>query len=441
MPIHRESTNISGKLVPNILMVGSGHYTTGWVKGQQNKSDKKIGVIAPVLFDQRRLGNVGNLSMVGTNGTRFPEIRSHLEEHVAQVYRDMDTSFRSFPNDDVKSNPLAYLEAMETLHPGDAVIITTPDDTHFKIAKTAIEKSLQFLITKPPVKTLKEHLELINIAKQHDVLGAVDVHKRYDTVYADARQQIRGQLQKHGRFTSLQAHMTIEKKRLDHVPWAGKSSDVSYYLNSHHIDWHVWTMEDIARPVKVYATAAQGIANNPPHNLPTEDMIILTVDWENFSDPKNNGIAVYIAGWVDPTSDVYTEQGFKINVPGYKIDADQSRRGYMTSEDGPGIKSLNPFYMKYTPNEGGYFDSSGYGCLCIAAFIEAIGQILNKQKTVKDYDKTLPTIARTTQMTAILEAGRESLDAGGVPVSIKYDKKDKSLPVGLTKYKLLRTRK
>lgn len=25
--------------------------------------------------------------------------------------------------------------------------------------------------------------------------------------------------------------------------WAGKSSDISYYLNSHHVDVHVWAME------------------------------------------------------------------------------------------------------------------------------------------------------------------------------------------------------
>ena len=24
--------------------------------------------------------------------------------------------------------------------------------------------------------------------------------------------------------------------------WAGKSSDISYYLNSHHVDFHEWVM-------------------------------------------------------------------------------------------------------------------------------------------------------------------------------------------------------
>jgi len=28
--------------------------------------------------------------------------------------------------------------------------------------------------------------------------------------------------------------------------WAGKSSDISYYLNSHHIDFLCWALEGLA---------------------------------------------------------------------------------------------------------------------------------------------------------------------------------------------------
>ena len=60
------------------------------------------------LFDLRRLGKVifvssdllsliatpkvGQLGMVGTNGTKFPAIRKHLNEKIAQVYADMNIS-------------------------------------------------------------------------------------------------------------------------------------------------------------------------------------------------------------------------------------------------------------------------------------------------------------------------------------------------------------
>ena len=55
--------------------VGTGEYTTGFVGGGASGSDKKVGVVGLSLFDLRRRGKVGNLSMAGTNGTKFPAIR------------------------------------------------------------------------------------------------------------------------------------------------------------------------------------------------------------------------------------------------------------------------------------------------------------------------------------------------------------------------------
>ena len=49
--------------------------------------------------------------------------------------------------------------------PGDAVTVFTPDDTHFAIAKEAIQRGLHVLITKPAVKTLAEHAELLKLVR------------------------------------------------------------------------------------------------------------------------------------------------------------------------------------------------------------------------------------------------------------------------------------
>jgi D-galacturonate reductase len=57
------------------LQVGSGEYTTGFVGGKASGSDKKVGVVALTLFDLRRRGKVGKLSMVGASGGKFPAIR------------------------------------------------------------------------------------------------------------------------------------------------------------------------------------------------------------------------------------------------------------------------------------------------------------------------------------------------------------------------------
>lgn len=62
----------------NVLMVGTGEYTTGFVGGGASGSDKKVGVVGLTLFDLRRRGKVGKLSMVGTSGSKYPAIRKSI---------------------------------------------------------------------------------------------------------------------------------------------------------------------------------------------------------------------------------------------------------------------------------------------------------------------------------------------------------------------------
>ena len=71
----------------NVCMVGTGEYTTGFVGGGASGSDKKVGVVGLTLFDLRRRGKVGNLSMVGTSGNKFPAIRkcAHLDSRETRL--------------------------------------------------------------------------------------------------------------------------------------------------------------------------------------------------------------------------------------------------------------------------------------------------------------------------------------------------------------------
>lgn len=119
----------------------------------------------------------------------------------------MDT----FPQDGVFSNE-AYLEAIEHFKPGDIVTIFTPDDTHFDIAMACIKKKLHVLVTKPAVKTLQEHILLEQAAKENNVLVCVEVHKRWDPMYVDARDRIVAQL---GGFSFMHSYMSQPKHQLE----------------------------------------------------------------------------------------------------------------------------------------------------------------------------------------------------------------------------------
>lgn len=76
--------------------------------------------------------------------------------------------------------------------------------------------------------------------------------------------------------------------------------------------------------------------------------------------------------------------------------------------------------MKYAPDEEGNFGGqTGYGYVSFEKFIDAVTALNEGRVTLDELDKRpLPTLRNTVATTAILEAGRRSLDDGGRPVSI-----------------------
>ena len=401
--------------LPGCLMIGTGEYTTGYVHGAAAGSDKGAGVIGLTLFDLRSRGQAGRLAMAGTNGTKFPGIREHLGRVIGRRYGGLDVSFDSFPGDGVERDPDAYLAALDSMRPGDVATIFTPDDTHFAIAMEAVERGLHVLAAKPLVKTLDEHLRLMRAAEAKGVLVAMEVHKRWDPIYVDARDRIRNL----GDFSFFQSYMSQPKTQLDTFrAWAGKSSDISYYLNAHHIDFHAWAVAKFARPVRVYASAATGVAQGM--SIPAEDTITLTVDWQNAGGARGTG--VYTASWIAPKSDVHSQQRFFYMGAKGEVTVDQAHRGYTVATDADGFRSANPLFMKYEPDAQGRFAGrGGYGYRSVEDFVLAAGAVNAGEARAEDFRDKLATVQDTVWVTAILEAGRKSLDAGGAVIALPFD--------------------
>lgn len=76
--------------------------------------------------------------------------------------------------------------------------------------------------------------------------------------------------------------------------------------------------------------------------------------------------------------------------------------------------------MKYAPDEEGNFGGqTGYGYISFEKFIDAVTALNEGRVTLDQLDeRPLPTLKNTVATTAILEAGRRSLDEGGRPVAI-----------------------
>ncbi|RPA87448.1 NAD(P)-binding protein [Ascobolus immersus RN42] len=393
----------------NVLMVGTGEYTTGWVGNSASTSDKKVGVVGLTLFDLRRRGKVGDLSMVGVNGKKYPAIREHLKKNISGAYNNLDVSFKSFPADD-KVDPESYKAAIDALSPGDAITIFTPDTTHYDIALYAIQRKIHVLITKPATKTIEDHIKLIEEADKHGVFVYVEHHKRFDPAYYDAKHKAKTL----GDFNYFYSYMSQPKSQLETFKaWAGKDSDISYYLNSHHIDIND-TLVPGYRPFKVTASGSRGTATALGCVEGTEDTITLLVDWVKKDDPSKIATGVYTASWTAPQkAGVHSNQYFHYMASLGEIRANQAKRGYDVTDDNLGaIAWYNPFYMRYAPDEEGNFGGqTGYGYVSFEKFVDAVAAINEGKITREELDKRgLPTLRNTINTGAILHAGRVSLD-------------------------------
>ena len=397
----------------NVLMVGTGEYTTGFVGTGGSQSDKKVGVVGLSMFDLRRRGKVGQLSMVGVNGSKYPAIREHLHKNITLAYNNLDTSFISHPADNA-TDPEAYKAAIDALQPGDAITIFTPDTTHYPIALYAIERKIHVMITKPAVKLLEHHLALLAAAEQTGVYIYIEHHKRYDPAYNDAKFRALSL----GDFNYFYAYMSQPKFQLETFKaWAGVDSDISYYLNSHHVDICDSMVSQLGYvPVKVTGSSSTGTAVQLGCDPATEDTISLLVQWQKKSDPSKRATGVYTASWTAPQrAGVHSNQYFHYLAQHGEININQAKRGYDVADDAAGqLAWYNPFYMRYAPDEDGNFQGqSGYGYVSMEKFVDGCRAVNAGTLTPGDLDKKgLPTLRNTIATTAILEAGRRSIDEG-----------------------------
>jgi len=421
-----------------VCVIGTGEYVTGYVHSHESTSDKPIGVVALSLFDLKKRGFVSNIFLCGTNGTKFPGIRKHLNDGMKRLYNDDSIAqFESFPEDSVNSDPEAYKQAIKKLNKGDIVMIFTPDHTHFSIAQYAMESGMHTLIAKPLVQKLEHHHQLARIQRENNVICSVEVHKRWDPIYQDARERIAQETL--GNFSFFNSYMSQPITQLNTFKYWASFSDISYYLNAHHIDFHCWALSGLLRdswtPVCVNASGSYGKANSEPYNLDIEDSITLVVQWKQ-SGTNNLGTAVYTSSWIaTKQSDVHSQQRFFYQGTAGEINIDQAHRGYNLASDTTGYKSVNPLFMKYTPDMHHRFAGHvGYGYRSLAAFVEGIFAVRNNLISLSDLIQQLPTVtSRSTLLTtAILEAGRRSLDKRkkntSSDVKIIYDANQ--LPVG-----------
>lgn len=126
----------------------------------------------------------------------------------------------------------------ELLHlPVDLVVICTPNQTHFPLAKQCLEAGRHVVIDKPFTTTVEEAAELVRLANAQRRVLSVYHNRRYVGDFETVRSLIeQGAL---GRVVSYEAHFDRFRPELKQNAWreeAGPGSGVWFDLGPHLLD-------------------------------------------------------------------------------------------------------------------------------------------------------------------------------------------------------------
>ncbi|KAI8076823.1 uncharacterized protein BX664DRAFT_287665 [Halteromyces radiatus] len=157
----------------------------------------------------------------------------------------------------------------------DLVVITTPNDSHFKLAKEAMEKGKNVVVEKPFTVTSQEAEILVKVAKETNKICSVYQNRRWDGDFLTVKKLVdNGHL---GRLVEFESHFD-RFRNFSKKGWREQEgqlgSGMLYDLGAHLID-QALTLFGV--PKSIYAT----ISNQrqlPGTNVADDFTIILTYE-------------------------------------------------------------------------------------------------------------------------------------------------------------------
>ncbi|MCK4717052.1 MAG: Gfo/Idh/MocA family oxidoreductase [Thermoplasmata archaeon] len=168
-----------------------------------------------------RVGVIG----IGSMGRNHVRVMSELAELVG-VADPVEKNRKSMAK--MYDIP-AYGTAEEILAQGlDAVVVATPTEHHYSIAKKCLEKGVHVLLEKPICRTPEEAMELVELAERTGLVFAVGQIERHNPVVAAAKDHLRK-----GTFGEL---FTLSSKRVSSFPARIKDVGVTLDLGIHDLD-------------------------------------------------------------------------------------------------------------------------------------------------------------------------------------------------------------
>lgn len=375
----------------NVLIIGTGHYVTGFKENKEFKSDKDCGVVLPSLFHLKNMGLINSITLAAGNSKKNESIKSHINKWSQGLF-SKTFDFEIHPH----SGEVDYDAYKKLIDKNiyDAAFVCTPDQTHFNILMSLSRKNIPIFVVKPCVLTLSELYKLNSASKN---LIFVDYHKIFDEANVKIFNSIKNN--QIGKLLHIHSQQTQKKIMFDQYLPNIKDPPrtfINYYLGSHYI--HLTSFLTGAQPISVRTTGQFGEARERS-GIDICDLTQTHVTWKLGHDTFST---YHVAGWCDPNhGPSMTYQNIEIIGTKGRISSDQRYRGYSENIDNTGLSEPNPYFFSLDLDYDNNFDpSSNYGYKSILKFLNIVNHGL---KPIK-----FPGLMDSECVTAILEAGELS---------------------------------
>jgi predicted dehydrogenase len=253
-----------------------------------------------------------------------------------------------------------WTEVLRDMPDLDVVAVATPDDLHTPVILAALERGAHVITEKPMSLSIHEADQIVELAREKNLIVAVDMHKRYDPDHVRIRDEIRNRIGEplYG-VAYLEEPLEVSTSTFK---WVARSDPFSY-VGPHWVDliWHYYH----SKPVSLTAVGQK--KRLAREGIQAYDAVQVRVDFAN-------GMSIHFHNnWITPPDfEGPVNQGHEIVGADGKVESDQQYRGLRFWHKGGGSRTVNTHFTRDTARPDGSKAYVGYGVDSLTAGLAAV---------------------------------------------------------------------
>jgi len=305
-----------------------------------------------------------------------------------------------------------WLDVLRDIPDVDVVAVATPDNLHTPVILAALQNRSHVITEKPMCLSIHEADQIIDLARRHNRIVAVDMHKRYDPDHLRIRDDIKNRIGEplYG-VACLEEPLQVSTGTFKWV----EQSDPFSYVGPHWVDliWHYYK----SKPVSLTAVGQK--KRLVRDGIDAYDAVQVRVDFAN-------GMSIHFHNnWITPPDfEGPVNQGHEIVGTEGKVESDQQYRGLRFWHKGGGSRTVNTHFTREVLRPDGSKAYVGYGVDSLAAGLVAVCRAKFWREKREALAAIYPSAEDARITVAIVHAAAIVRD-----LNFKYSRQGKGAPV------------